>query len=418
MAQKMKKISLDSVLLFSFVIPFIMTHPLGIEGTPYILFSFIFLLLFLYIVLDLKKLPEKKYFQLKSTVLWITIITVWGSAFISAIIVRHQIHPIFRIHDIVIQQEAAIRLLLHGKNPYAETYFDTPLEEWHYSSTEENPALYHFVMEPFYIIFAIPFYVVSTRTLGYFDGRIPLIVLFFGLLVLAAKLVKDNRKKLLFLIFLAFNPAILGYTLEGRSDLFMFPFLFAGFYLLHKGKYVLSGIPIALAFAIKQSAWPILPFYIAFLYFKQQSVSKVAKSLLPFILSFGAIVVPFLLWDWQAFIASTIFYLSGSIQHSYPIAGYGWGMLLHQLGFIRDAHQYYPFHLWQLVFGVPLFVVLVKFLRGSLTVARLILVYGIFLFAFWYFSRYFNNSHLAYLSLVFITAYFWPEERSSHDYTS
>lgn len=405
----MKTLSLDSILLFTLVIPFIMTYRIGPGDTPYWLFAVIFLSLFTYLVLDLLHFGENLYHRLKYILLWFVIVAVIGSSFISAMIVRNQTAPVYMVHDIILQQEAAIRFFLDGKNPYAVTYFGTPLEQWHYSSVDVNPALYHFVMQPFYILFALPFYFLSIPVFGFFDGRMPLLFLFASLLILAAKLVKEKGKRLLFLILLAFNPAILGYTLEGRSDIFMFAFLFFGLLLLEKKRFFWAGIPIALAFAVKQSVWPILPFYIAFLYFRQKSFTKTIKSLLPFIATLIIIIGPFLLWNTQAFLDSTVLYLSGATTNSYPVSGYGLGKLLLQLGAIKDAQQYYPFHIWQIVIGLPLFIVLIKFLRNLPTVSRLILVYGIFLFIFWYFSRYFNNSHLGYLSLVFITAYFWPD---------
>lgn len=406
----MKKVSLDSILLFALVVPFIMTYRIGPNDTPYWLFGLIFLGLLFYVVLDIFKIAENTLFKLKQIILWFLIIGVIGSAIFSAVIVRHKTHPIYMIHDIIIQQESAIRFLLHGKNPYSSTYFDTPLVQWHYSDKDTNPALYHFVMEPFYLIFAIPFYLVSNRMFGFFDGRIPLFFLFFAMLFMAGKLVKDKSNKLLFIILLAFNPAMLGYTLEGRSDIFMFAFLFLGFYLLHNKKYSLAGIPVALAFVVKQSAWPLLPFYFAFTYFKNKNLKKTIRELSPFLITFAGIIAPFFIWDPKAFLDSTLFYLSGNILHGYPISGYGWGMVLTQIGIIKNANQYYPFQIWQVLFGIPLVVILIKNLKNNLSVNRMILLYGIFLFVFWYFSRYFNNSHLGYLSVIFIVAYFWPKK--------
>ena len=388
-----------------------MTYRIGPSETPYWLFGLIFFGLFSYIALDIFKFAEGVIFRFKQIILWFLIFGVIGSAVFSAIIVRHKTHPAYMIHDIIIQQESAVRFLLHGKNPYSATYFDTPLAQWHYSDKDTNPALYHFVMEPFYLIFAIPFYLISSRIFGFFDGRMPLFFLFFAMFLIVWRLVKDKSKRLLFITLLAFNPAMLGYTLEGRSDIFMFAFLFLGLYLLHKKKFLLAGLPIALAFTVKQSVWPILPFYFAFIYCKNKNFKKTLKDILPFVITFAAITLPFFFWNQKAFLDSTIFYLSGNIAHGYPISGYGWGMILTQMGVIKDANQYYPFQIWQAVIGIPLIAVLVKNLKNNLTVGRLILVYGIFLFVFWYFSRYLNNSHLGYLSLVFIAAYFWPDEK-------
>lgn len=409
----MKTISLDSILLFALVIPFIMTYRLSPGDTSYFLFGLIFLGLFAYLLLDIIKIKEKLYFLGKFWVLWLLIAGVIGGAFVSAMIVRNQTAPVYMVHDIILQQEAAIRFLLEGKNPYAVTYFGTPLEQWYYSSVDVNPALYHFVMQPFYLLFALPFYFLSIPIFSFFDGRMPLLFLFLSLLILAAKLVKDQSKRLLFLILLAFNPAMLGYTLEGRSDIFMFAFLFFGLFLLEKNRFFWAGVPIALAFAVKQSAWPILPFYLAFLYFRQKSFITTIKSLLPFMATLIIVIGPFLLWNTKAFLDSTVWYLSGGTANSYPVSGYGFGKLLLQLGAIKDAYQYYPFHIWQIVIVLPALIVLMKFFQKKPAVSRLILVYGIFLFIFWYFSRYFNNSHLGYLSLVFITAYFWPDTQKS-----
>lgn len=406
----MKNIKLDTVLLFALLGPFIMTYRISPGTTPYWLFGLIFLGLFSYLCLDLLILKEKTRFSLKSVLITLLIVGSIGAAFYSAIIVRHQTSPIYNIHDQVIQQESAIRFMLHGKNPYSATYFGTPLEDWSYSPTEINPALYHFVMQPLYLIFAVPFYLFFAHGVGFFDGRIPLLFLFAVLLISAWKLVKDKQKKLEFVIILAFNPATLGYLLEGRDDVFMFAFLFVALMLLYKKRYSLGGIVLALAFAIKQSVWPLFPFYFAYLYFKNGDLKKTVKQIIPFALTFLIIVLPFVAWDVKAFFESTIFYLSGNVVHSYPISGYGFGMVLNQAGFIKDVHSYFPFMIFQLAIGIPVAIALILWQKRNNTVQRLILSYAVFLFTFWYFSRYFNNSHLGYISMVLITAYFWPEE--------
>jgi len=272
-------------------------------------------------------------------------------------------------------------------------------------------------MMPWYLLFSLPFYFLSTSIFGFFDGRISLYFLFGFLLVLAWKLLKsDGEKRRLFLVLLAFNPASLGYFLEGRTDTFVFAFLFWSLFWLEKKRYSLAGIPLALAFATKQSVWPIFPFYLTYLWGIDWGdggnkgnwgvrVKKIAGLFLPFGFTFAAVVLPFVFWDLGAFWKSTVGYLSGTVEHSYPISGYGVGMVLNQLGIIKDLNAYYPFWLWQLVVGIPIFTILIRWLSRSPKVWRLITSYGVFTFVFWYFSRYFNNSHLGYLSMVFIAAY-------------
>ncbi len=406
----MKTIKLDSILLFALVIPFIMTYRLGWGDTPIWLFGVIFLELFLYIFLDISHFfLESKKILLKNILLWMTIITVLGSAFTAAIIVRHQTSPIYNVHDIVLQQEAAIKFLVHGQNPYATNYFSTPLKDWHYSDTEINPALYHFVMEPFYVLFAVPFYLIMGHGIGFFDARVPLLFLFALLLIAASILVKDPEKKRQFLVLLAFNPANLGYLLEGRDDIFMLTFLFISLVFLFKKHFLWSSVVLALAFTVKQSSWFVLPFYAFFLYTQTKDIKKVIWYMIPFAAVFSVIVAPFFLWNYKAFLDSTIFYLSGNTSHSYPVAGYGWGALLHQVGYIRDVHAYYPFWIWEAIIGMPMLGGLLWWQKKHSSVKSVWIMYGLFLFVFWYFSRYFNNSHLGYISMLFIIAYFWPE---------
>lgn len=413
----MKTLKLDSVLFFALVIPFIMGYRIGPGETPYLLFGGIFFLLFTYLSLDFFPFSRVFYEKIKLVILWLIILVVVGSAFVSTIIVRHQTAPIYMVHDIILQQEAAIRFTLHGKNPYKETYFSTPLKEWHYDDKEVNPALYHFVMEPFYLFFAMPFYVVGNMLFGFFDGRMPLIFLFLTIFLFASLLVKNPENKRLFLILLAFHPSILPYTLEGRSDIFMFAFLFAGFLLLSRNKYVLSAVAIGLAAAVKQSAWPLLPFYFAYLYFQSRSIKKTVMRVLPFIATFLLIILPFLIWDPTAFLNSTILYLSGNTPNSYPISGYGLGSVLLQLGVIGDKFAQYPFIIWQLLICTPLFIVLLWYLKKNPTLKNVILVYAVFLFAYWYLSRYFNNSHIAYISYILIVSYFWPAKSNNDTQT-
>ncbi len=403
-------IRLDTILAFVLIVPFILSHGLAPRSTPYWFFSLIFLALLSLVYLDIKRVRTKVYEKLKTSILWILIVTIIGSAFASEIILRHESLPIFRIHDIVLQQEIAIKYLLLGKNPYAEDYFGTPLEDWNYSDTEKNPALYHFVMQPFYTIFAIPFHVISGRLFGFFDGRIPLLFLFFMSLLFAHILVRDGEKKRQFLLLLAFNPAMLPYVIEGRSDFFMFGFLLPSLYFLYKQKNIISSVFLALAFAVKQSAWPLFPFYVSYLWFKEKDKTKVFQSIGIFVVIFGIIVLPFFLWDSKAFIYSTVLYLSGNAPNSYPISGYGFGMLLNQFGVIKSVKDQFPFAIFQLLIGMPLLIYLIRHLKKNLSVKYLILAYAIFLSVFWYFSRYFNNSHIAYLTLLFTCAYFWPNK--------
>lgn len=404
------RISLSSVLLAVLIVPIIMTYQIFPGDTNYIQFGLIFLLLFANFTVDILKIKESLYTKIKYSIFWSTLILAVGGAFVSTIVVRHNVAPVFQVHDIILQLEAAIRFFLDGVNPWVATYHNTHMASWHYSDTMVNPALYHFVMMPFYLLFSLPFYALANQLIGYFDGRIPLYFLYFSLCIASFWLVKEREKKLMFTTLLALNPAMFTYTLEGRSDVFMFAFAVIGFIFISLKRYGIAGILLALAFTVKQSIWPLAPLYFGYIYLVSKNLKLALKRLLTFALTFTVVTLPFLLWDINGFLKSTVFYLSGNIENSYPISGYGLGMLLHQLGFIRDLSESYPFIIWQIVIVVPLFIFLFRILRKNTNVRMMIFLYGILIFAFWYSSRYFNNSHVAYLTMVFITAYFWPEE--------
>jgi len=208
----------------------------------------------------------------------------------------------------------------------------------------------------------------------------------------------------------AFNPATVGYFMEGRSDFFMYFFLMASLFLLSKKKTGWSSLFLAFAFAVKQSVWPFYPIYLFFIWQKGKW-RNVLHHLGVFITTITIICLPFLLWDPKAFIESTVTYLAGGSATSYPISGYGFGMLLYQLGFIKSLTAYYPFTIWQAIVSIPALIFLGRALKKNLTIQMLLFAYGLFLLLFWYFARYLNNSHLGFISSVFLVSYFLPDEK-------
>jgi hypothetical protein len=77
-------------------------------------------------------------------------------------------------------------------------------------------------------------------------------------------------------------------------------------------------------------------------------------------------------------------------------------MILYDWGVVKHLHDYYPFMLWQLTLGIPTLIGLMWWLSKKPTMSRWLTSYGLVLFVFWYFSRYFNNSHIAFISSIFI----------------
>ncbi len=400
---------LNAVLLFIFSVPIVMKYRiLPVAGTPYWLFGILFIVLLVNFFISLYPTINNRLAlgrKLESIFLWVVIGITLGGSMVTAIVDRSKTAPVFGVHDIILQQEGAIRYLLEGKNPYKETYFNTPLEQWNYDEQGKsavNPALYHFVMPPWYLLFPLPFYFFSIPLLGYFDARIVLLFCVLGTLLVLVRLFKDKTLSSLAIIITALSPATIDYLIEGRSDMFaLFWFLFS-LILLDKRRYILSSLLFGLAIVSKQSIWIALPYFILYQWSVQKkTLQSIFLSLSIISIVVATVTIPFLLWDARAFFDSVIFYLSGSALHSYPVSGYGLGMVLYEFGVIKNIHDTYPFMIWQILLGIPVLGITLWWLAKKPSLSKLILGYAVSLFVIWYTSRYFNNSHIGYLSSVF-----------------
>ncbi len=420
----MNVFGLDAILLLLFSVPVIFQYRiLPIVGTPYWLFTILFLILFSNILVSTypslianSSVREKT----KTLLFWSALLIVLVGSMATAIIDRGRTAPgaNYGVHDIILQLESALRYLSLGKNPYKETYFGTEMEKWNYTelgATVVNPALYHFVMPPWYLLFSTVFYKVSNHFFGFFDGRMPLLFTIMGTSIVMSLWFKSHVLGRLAILVTTISPAIIGYTIEGRSDGFALFWLITSLFLLEKRKFIISTLIFGLALMSKQTNWFAVPFYIAFMMW---SIPK--KSGYLTYLGFGIIilivsilVIPFLFWDGKAFLESVVFYLIGNTTFAYPISGYGFSMLLYSLGLIKDIHGYYPFGIWQLTIGTPVFIASIWFIKRKPVMSRWLMGFAITLLVIWYLSRYFNNSHVAYISTIFAIAQLkrWDEER-------
>lgn len=128
---------LDSVLLFAFSIPVIMKYRiLPIDGTPYWLFGILFFLLvshcFVSLYPEMLGAYKRNLARIKIWFLLVTLVITVGGPAVTAMVDRAKTAPVLGVHDIILQQEAAMRYLLVGKNPYKESYFGTPVESFNY----------------------------------------------------------------------------------------------------------------------------------------------------------------------------------------------------------------------------------------------------------------------------------------------
>ncbi len=310
--------------------------------------------------------------------------------------------PHLFVHDGVIQTEEAVKFLLAGKNPYAENYLDTPLAMWTFTegNLTENPALYHSAYLPFLFLFSMPFYLLFQATVGWFDERVIYLTLFLAAVFLVRRLARTPGRQRALMLAISLNPLFVPFLIEGRNDVFVLFWLGLSLVSLHADRPYGSAIYFALACASKQTAWFLAPFY--FLYSSRaHSFSKLARQFFLCAAVFIAIVLPFVLWDPNAFIDDLFRYTAGTTAHSYPIKSIGFGGLALALGWIPNNAAYFPFDLLQLAFGLPTFVLLLLYQRARNSASRMWIAYAAMTVVIAFFSRVFNDNHLGYVLSLF-----------------
>ncbi|MEZ4830399.1 MAG: hypothetical protein R2873_00095 [Caldilineaceae bacterium] len=135
------------------------------------------------------------------------------------ILLRAQSGPASYTHDGgVIQTEATIDFFLSGRNPYVEDYTETPMAEWGFD--EYRTALYHYPYLPWTFVFSAPFALVG-QALGGYDQRIVYLLLWAIMLILAARLARDQRTQLGLVMLLGLNPIMGLDVIFGQNDSFV-----------------------------------------------------------------------------------------------------------------------------------------------------------------------------------------------------
>lgn len=319
------------------------------------------------------------------------------------IFLRHVEGPATHAHDGLLQTEAAIQFLLDGKNPYTENYLDTPMGQlW------KNPErtffttsqLYHNAYLPLLFIGSIPFYWLSHAVVGWYDQRFLYLLLYFLVLIILPQLVQEQRRKLTLLMVFGLNYLFVNFMADGRNDIVIFFGLLLTTLLLAKHHVTASAFALGLTLAVKHLAWFFLPFYYLYLLpqdFSFSSIRRVLKQTLPLFLIPAAILVPFLIWDWQSFVDDTFTFLIGSGSNSFPIQGWGFGVILFWLGWIPNAESAFPFWLFELSLGLPTLFLLLRAQRRENTLPQLWFAFAAFSFVVEFFSRFFNDNYFVFL---------------------
>lgn len=326
------------------------------------------------------------------------------------IVQRRAEGPATNAHDGLIQTEIAIEYLLNGKNPYTENYLGTPMADF---AGQEPPftdaPLYHNAYLPFLFISSIPFYLLSHWAFGWYDQRF-VYLLAYGVIILALPaLVAKPRDKLALLIAFGLNFLFVYYLADGRNDIMIMLWLVLSLVFLQRGRVAVSALFIGLAVATKHQAAFFLPFY--FLYLlpqrpKPADLILIARQTWPLYVVVAGIVLPFLLWDSAAFIEDTVLYITGAIETSFPMKGWGFSTLLLAFNVVPNPEAAFPFWLFELIFGLPTLLWLLWRQWRDNHLQNLLIGFAIFSFVFQFFSRFFSDNYFVFTLQLLVIAYF------------
>jgi hypothetical protein len=309
------------------------------------------------------------------------------------------------IHDGAIQVEYALEFLSNGRNPYEETYENTPLMYYGFSGIDLpiNPAINHFVYLPGFLITSFPVYKMFAQFDLPYDQRWIYLVAFFALILLLPTLVSQPMHKLALLAAIGLNPLVTGPVILGMNDIIVFLLIFLTALTLSKQKILLSAIFLGIACTFKQSAWFILPFYALFIYNFSAPTRRIQELFkVSFIIALIMIIglLPFVAWNPSSFIEDVFTYPSGGVNVNYPIRGYTIGVLLLGAGIIASPLDDFPFSVLQMIFGLPLLVFTLRYQQRQNLIGVMLLCAGIFIWGIGLVSRFFQNNYVGFVIML------------------
>jgi len=317
-------------------------------------------------------------------------------------------------HDGLVQTEVAIEYILQGKNPYVEDYVGTIMdiqrEAEPFWITTDTP-LYHFAYLPALFLTAVPLQLLSNAMWGWYDQRFFYLLCYIGVIIFLPSLVVRQRNKLILLILAGTSFLFPYFLADGRNDVVvLFGLVLASFFLLEKHAWW-AGIVLGIVAAMKHTSWFFLPFYFLYLYPVDMGVTWSGIKILgrrtwPFFVTFGLFMLPFFLWNPTAFIDDTLFYLIGWGETSFPIRGWGGSVLLYGLGLIDSENTSFPFFVPQLLIGLPVLWLLLRYQWRANILTNVWLGFALFSFTVDYFSRFFNSNYVVFVLQALVIAAF------------
>lgn len=373
--------------------------------------------LLVYLVAD--RLPRPRMAQgLKWAALTAILITALALPTLKLILLRDQSGPASYTHDGgVIQTEAATHYFLSGRNPYVDEYVDTPMAEWGFG--EFRTAIYHYPYLPWTFVLSAPAYLLG-EAVGFYDQRLLYLALMMLLLVFAARLAADGRSRLALVALLGLNPVMNLDVVFGQNDVFVLAWMVFALAAWRawttalaaghagRGYWITASVCYGLACASKPTAWFFAPF-MALLLLADSSLPnmrwpdapRLAGRLLlramPALGVFAVLIGPYVIWDAWAIYEDVWRWSNGLGDTGYQIWGWGASNFVLALGWVSSRFDLWPFLWLEAALALPLLIWFLWRQWRSNTLANACGHYAIFLFAFFYGSRFLNENYLGFI---------------------
>lgn len=312
-----------------------------------------------------------------------------------------------KMHDGALQMEIAVDAFIKGENPYSIRYDHTPIRFFRIGGVDyeltENPYFHYFPYLPGYILLSAPLYQLSVQTGLFYDQRLIYLLFYLLLIFLLPLFAKAPVHKLLLIALVGLNLGLVGPVVIGMNDIVAIFFLVLTCYLAINKRFVWAALVLGLACTVKQSAWFVVPFYFLFIWqiipWQERKVTWLkmigAMSVCPILF-----LVPFFLWDPTAFVADIFSYPAGNVEYNYPIRGYTVGVLLIEMGVIKNSLDSFPFWIFQLLVGVPILFLLLRYQWRRNDIGTMLICASFFTFAFGFLSRFFQQNYLGYVVVI------------------
>ncbi len=384
-----------------------------------LLAAFSVLCFILYALTDALIISPQRRLRLKWLLLGLILAAQLFLPALKMTLLRHDNLPQSYSHDGgVIQTEITIDYFLNGRNPYSESYADTPMAEWGFP--QFRTALEHYPYLPATFVLSAPFKLISQALWGWYDQRFAYLLLFALALILSAWQMRARpRHALQLTMLLGLNP-IMGLDLIfGQNDSFVLTWVILSLWFLARKRPLASALFMGVAWASKPTAWFMAPFWLLALwgdapFSRQQLRAQASRLARPLAVAggvFALFVLPYAIWDLNALIDDVWRWAAGTAVVHYQIWGWGFANFVLASGALADRFAYWPFWIPELIFSLPLLIILLFKQRQHNTVGQIYWNGAMLLLVFSFFSRFLNENYLGYVLALFVLAYYLQEEK-------